>query len=287
MVKNVEKIMKILCGAVFCAAVSIGMPQKDVEAASKLELEQEIESRTTGYIKDVYYTDYDYDGDKEAFIITEESPEQQILWFASDKEVKQIITDTILYVGDGQGICKVSDNQKLFVIEKSGGGSGSWSQCLYVKNGKVHSVKKSGEKLVHTSGKDFMIHPSEFDLMSDGEMKVGHTWKAYYLKWTGFKFEQYIGKEISQAKLKKYKNGSNYLQKITRAGYNIGKIYYRKNGIININVYVKDGYSVNYDNVTLKVNGNQVKLVIHDKSGNNIVSKSGYGGIYKKKGRLF
>lgn len=285
--KDIKKIIRFLCGVTFCTAIAVCMPQKDVEAASKLELEYKVEARATGYIKDVYYTDYDYDGNKEAFIVTEESSDQQTLWFASDKEVKQLITDTMLYVSKKQGICKVSDNQKLFVIEKSGGGSGSWSNCLYVKNSKAYAVKKSGEKLVHISGKDFKIHPSEYDLFFDGEISTGHTWKAYYLKWTGSKFEQYIGKEISQAKLKTYKNGSNYLQKITEVGYSIGKIYYRKNGIININVYMKDGYSVSYDNVTLKVNGNQVKLVIQDKSGNNIVAKSGYGGVYKKKGRLF
>jgi hypothetical protein len=252
---------------------------KEVSAATKSELKKNVAALTNETIKEVYYTDYDSDGSKEAFVITEKSEESQTLWFSSEKETKTLVSFWI-NVCKGQGICKVSAKQKLFIAEGSGGGSGSWSYCYYVKQGRVCKVNKSGEGLTQTSGKDFTIYPSYFDKIRQGG---GHTYKAYYLHWTGTKFEQYAGKQISQNMVKKYAGGANYLKKIRKAGYKIGKIFYRENGIININVSENQ---TGYDNVTLKVKGKKVKLVVIYKKGKDIVQKSSYGGIYKSKGRV-
>jgi hypothetical protein len=249
-------------------------------------LEKKVAALTSDTIKEVYYTDYDSDGSKEAFIITEKSEDLQTVWFSSEKETKSLVSRWIR-IGKGQGICKVSAKQKLFVAEGSGGGSGSWSYCYYVKQGRACQVKKSGNGLTQTSGKEFTIYPSYFDSnLWEGNL-TGHTYKAYYLHWTGTKFEQYAGKEISQNTVKKYAGGANYLKKIRKAGYKIDKIFYRGNGIININVSEhQDDYGTNYDNVTLKVKGKKVKLVVVYKEGKDIVRKSSYGGIYESKGRV-
>lgn len=265
------------------AALILGCYSTEVLATSKKSLVKKVENLTEDSIKNVFYADYDGDGSKEAFIVTQEAEDKQTLWFASSKQVKKLET-AVLVSNKKNGICRINSKQKLFVIEGSGNGSGSWSYCYYVKQGKAHMVKKASENLSHLSGKEFVIYPSEFDSNCDSNGNwTGHTWKAYYLYWTGTSFKQYVGKEISESKLGSYKNGSKYLKQIKKADYKIGKIFYRKNGIININVYKKNkrwNYT-DYNNVTLSKKGKKVVLKIYDKKGKNIIEKSGFGGIYK------
>ena len=276
------KVRTILFGMVLCSAIIIGH-QNTAKAASKADLVQKVQRLTKNPIKKVFYADYDSDGSKEAFIVAKQAEDQQTLWFASTKQTKKLET-ALLFSSKANGICKVTNKQKLFVIEGSAGGSGSWSYCYYVKNGKVYMVKRAGEQLTHISGRNFAIYPSEFDSNYDSEGNwTGHTWKAYYVYWTGTLFKQYTGKEISKSKVNSYKNGKKYFNQIKKTGYKIGKIYYRKNGIININLYKKDkkmGF-INYNNVTLYVKGNKVVLQVHYSKGKNIIEKSGYGGVYK------
>lgn len=261
---------------------------KKAEAYSQKDLVEKVKSRTSDAVEQVYEADYDHDGRQEAFIITKKSKYDQTLWFSGDQEVKKIATSMIWVDKASQGICRVSSKQKIFVAEGSGGGSGSWSYCCYVKNGKAILVKRAGEGLAHHSGNNFSIHQSAFDGMYDGTDKfyLGHTWKAYYLRWTGTKFVEYEGREISREQLGQYKGADKYIREAEKLGYRIGKIFYRKNGIINVNVSKKDakGGDIDYDNFTLNVKGKNVSLRICNKKGKNILEKSGFEGIYKAKG---
>ncbi len=266
--------------------VCFGINMQKAEAYSENELVEKVKSKTSDTVDRVYCADYDYDGRKEAFIITKKSKEVQTLWFSGDQEVKKIATSIIWVNKTSQGICQVSPKQKLFVAEGSGGGSSSWSYCCYVKNGKAILVKRAGESLTHSSGKDFSIYQTAFDGMYDGELYLGHTWKEYYLRWTGTKFVEYEGKAISRKQLEQYKGADRYLKEAEKSGYRIGKIFYRKNGIINVNVSKKHakGSDIDYDNFTLNVKGKKVSLRICNKNGKNVLGKSGFGGIYKAKG---
>lgn len=261
---------------------------KKAEAYSKDELVEQVKKKTTDKVDQVYCTDYDYDGRQEAFIITVKSEDDQTLWFSSDQEVKKIATSVIWVDKAAQGICQVSPKQKIFVAEGSGGGSGSWSYCCYVKNGRAVLVKRAGEWLAHYSGKNFTIYQSAFDAMydKDGKFYLGHTWKEYYLRWTGTKFVEYEGRKISRKQLEGYKGAGKYLRQAEKLGYRIGKIFYRKNGIINVNVSKKDkkGGDIDYENFTLNVKGKKVSLRICNKKGKNILERSSYHGIYKAKG---
>ena len=257
--------------------------QSTAQAATKTSLVKKVQQRTKDTIKSVFYTDYDNDGSKEAFIVTQKMEDQQTLWFVSDQQTIKLKT-AMLSSYKSNGICKINSKQKLFVIEGSAGGSGSWSYCYYVKNGKACQVKRAGEGLSHISGRDFVIYPSAFDSNFDSNGNwTGHTWKAYYVYWNGTGFKQYAGKAITEKKVRSYKNGEKYLNQIKKTGYKIGQIYYRKNGIININVYKKNKKwgDTDYNNVTLRVKGNKVALKFAYSKGKNIIEKSGYGGIYK------
>ncbi|MBR1742123.1 MAG: hypothetical protein IJ733_09715 [Lachnospiraceae bacterium] len=246
-------------------------------ASVKNTLEKQVAKKTKEKIVNTYLADYDGDGTEEAFLVTKKNSDTQTLWFSGKKQIKKLtVSNFTLKKGK---ICKVSKKQKLFVIEGWGGGSCSWSYCLYVKAGKCRQVRRSGEGLTHISGKDFIVYPSAFDAVKTGGMRAGHTWKPYYIRWTGKKFLNYTGKVISQKTLKKYRDAGTYLVQIKKAGYRIGKIYSRGNGIININLYKKEKFSVNYENVTLRRKVNKVVLVTHKKEG-DIVEKSSYGGTY-------
>lgn len=255
-----------------------------VHAASQKTLEQQVRKKTKQKILRTYFADYDGDGKKEAFLVTKKGASEQTLWFSGEKQVKKIAVSN--FILKGGKACKVSKGRKLFVIEGWNGGSSSWSYCMSVSGGKCRSVKNSGEGLTHLSGKDFLVFPSAFDACKTGRLMTGHTWKAYYIRWNGKKFVNYTGTLMSSKSLEKYEGAGDYLAQIKKAGYKIGKIYSRKNGIININIYKKDKYSVSYENVTLEKRGKIVDLVIHVKNGKDIVEKSSYGGIYYAKTAL-
>lgn len=256
-----------------------------VEAATKNSLQKKIEKRT-GNIRNTYYDDFDGDGTKELFAVIGNEEGSNEIWFAGESGIKKVYSEGASVYTWSPGICKVSSKQKIIVFETGAFGSISSSLCFYVKNGKAKKVTKAGEGLTQASGKNFLIFPSAYDaIKEDGSSSmIGHTCKAYYLKWNGSKFVEYKGKVISQKKLKTYKGASSYLNKIKKLGYKVGKIYYRQNGIININLTKRISSQTYNENVTLKVKKNKVTLMVNYSSGNNIVEKSSYNGIYQEKG---
>lgn len=280
-----RKLIKYL--AIFFAGVCILFcsDSTEAEASAKDNLLSKIQSQTSNVITKEYYADFDGDGRKELFAITgpKEGPNQ--IWYAGSGQVKCLMDDGYaVYDIPKEKVCKVSRKQKLFIAECGAFGSGSLSKCYYVKAGKAYEVKRAGEGLTHISGKNFAVHMSAFDAMSTGGTMAGHTYKAYYLKWTGKAFKEYKAKKITVSKLKKYKGSGNVLKQIKKLGYKVKSVYYRSNGLIHINVVKNDGSDKIYNNVTLKVKSKKVFLVSHTKKGHDILGKSGYGGIYKSSG---
>lgn len=222
---------------------------------------------------------------KEIFAVTGQEENLNEIWYASDTQVKRIYHDELCVYPWSPGVCKVSSRQKLIVFETGGYGSGSMSVCYYVSDGKPVRVKRAGEQLTHISGKEFVVHQTAFDQCkgSDG-ITCGHTYKAYYLRWNGKKFIEYKGKKITLDKLKKYKGADKYINQVKKLGYKIGAIYYRSNGIINVNLSIKDDGLMKYENITFKIKGKSVKLRVICKTGKNIVEKSSYSGSYRVKG---
>lgn len=257
---------------------------KEDAIAQRTRLVSEVQARTSDTVNEVFYSDYDGDGEKEAFICTENTESGFSLWFSGKQTVKKLIsTQSEFLFDDGSGICEISKKQKLFVADLYAGGSGSTSCCYYVKNGKPVKVKEAGSGLKHIKGKDFTIVQHAFDSRFVDGHGEGHTRKIYYVKWNGKEFVEYAGKRMTQKELQKYKGAKSILTKAKNLGYEIGEIYYRKNGIINVNLTKGDMYSVEQDNLTFVVNGNKVFLKICNKDGKNVVEQSSYGGVYSAK----
>jgi len=163
------------------------------------------------------------------------------IWFASTKEVKRLHENLNgdVYAVDGSPgtVCTVSRKQKLFVAEEGAYGSSSWSECWYVKSGRVQNVNVYGcGGLEQISGKDFRIVHDTFDAVYVDNHGEGHTYKPYFIRWTGKKFAEYKAKEITVDELKQYGGAAAVLRKIKQAGYDVTTIYYRSNKLIHINV---------------------------------------------------
>ena len=92
---------------------------------------------------------------------------------------------------------------------------------------------------MHTSGADFSAHMGAFD--------PWHTYKKYYFYWDGDDFKEYGGIHITEEQLSSVEGGKQAIQKITNGGFSVSEIFYRSNGIININYINGDMY----DNMTL------------------------------------
>lgn len=278
--RRIRRVIIILLTLILCVLKITEGISTEVYAKEEV-LRNKIQEKTSDKISAEYYDDYDGDGKKELFAVTGSKDGHNEIWYASNVQVKRIYNDDLVVYKWASQICKVSKKQKLILFEIGAFGSSSISLCYYVKNGKVIEVKKAGEGLTQRSGKEFMVHPSAFDYSSDG---TGHTWKAYYLKWNGKKFVEYKGKKITLSKLKKYKGAKKYIRQLKKLEYKIGSIYYRKNGIINVNLSIKSGEMLQYENVTFIVRKKKVTLKVINKKGKNIVEKSSYGGRYRAKG---
>lgn len=193
------------------------------------------------------------------------------VWYVSDT-----VTEKMLEAGIYRNSTAVWDvgGQKLFRAEEGYGGSGSVSHVWSVRDGKPYELKYAGEGLEYVGDQQFYTYPGAFDLMRDGS--GGHTWKRYYLyfdKTTGM-FKEYGGISISKAELLKLKNAAGILNKINKKGLKITDIFYRSNGIININ-YIDEICNLN---LTLIVKDDTVSLA----AGNDIENPGDtQGGVYK------
>lgn len=257
-----------------------------VHASNKSSLLSKVTSRDSGNVVKKYYDDFDSDGKMELFAIVG-SEYNYRLWYASAKEVEQLSVEGSLYYSNSmKPVAKVNKKQKLFLVESGYYGSDSFSQCYYVKKGIVYKAAKAGSGLKHIKGKLFAVHPGAFDHYTSEGYFSGHTYKRYYLKWTGSKFKEYTGKKISKSILKKYSGASSILKKAASNGFKIGTIYKRGNGIINVNLYKKNRYDTNYENLTLRIKGKKVQLVkLYGVSGSESwIDQYSYGGNYMASG---
>ena len=251
-----------------------------VFAGSKSQLLSKIQAKDRTAVLTSYYDDFDMDGSKEIFAILGTNGDTR-LWFASEKEVKQCdIRGIIFYQNMPKRVVKVSASQKLFLVEASAGGSDSWSYCFYVKKGKLKKASWAGQGLVQLKGRQFSVALGAFDWQVDNGLGTGHTYKKYYVKWTGSKFKYYGYSYLTESKLKKYSGASAILKRARQEGFTIGTIIQRTNGIINVNLYKAAGNSRINENLTLKLSGKKVKLQKVYPNASTWISQVSYGGVY-------
>ena len=240
-------------------------------------------------IQKYWAEDFDGDGNKEVFAAVGEDERNLTLWFSSRFAAEMLPVTGSVYARDydnPEGVCYINNDQKLFVIESGGFGSGSTSNCYYVEDGHVKTVENAGEGLRQAKGMQFYIYPGAFDAVKycNDDYTLGHTYKRYYLEWTGSGFGEYTGTEISQAELESYTGASDILSQARSEGYSIGTIYKRDNGIINVNLFMETASDIKYENLTLEIDDNTVNLVVVNNGGTNWIERYSFNGIYESSG---
>ena len=245
-----------------------------------------LKEATSDNILSMFCDDFDADGSKEMFAVIGEESNNSV-WFSNGENAINLGTERgFVYIGS-EKVCKLNDGKKLFIVESGAGGSGTASNCWYVKSGNAIKVDKAGERLVQLSGNDFAVHPSAFDLntnLFDTSDKAGHTWKRYYIKWVGDRFEEYAGVQISTNTLLDYTGAADIIQMARDEGYSISSVIYRENNIINVNLYIVDGQMCQNQNLTLQIEGDQVIPVKVNDFGDDSILTYSYGGIYMDRG---
>ena len=256
---------------------------------SAAELKKKVKSRTNKRIVQFVYDDFDKDGKKEAFVVLSWDSAKTIkengnsaqadIWFVNKNGVQILNTGNDYYIN---GRRLHANCKNFFAIDRYYTTS-AMSYMWYVEGGRAHEMPESGQidSLQESKYFDCLTgNESAYDALPGG---IGHTWKAYYFKFTGNALIQYGGNYITEDDLKKVKGGKEIVKKIKKQGY-ISSIYSRGNGIIHINYEKKDSYG-DYSNenaelyykngkVYLKGQYNQKKTVKN-------LQDSGYGGIYK------
>lgn len=239
--------------------------QTQVTTSEKVKSKEEIEQDYRKLLSEkcpgkelpfVYFGDYDNDSKFEMFaFVADKNADAELLTadlYYVNYEGASCIQSGKSYCLGSFGMCTLS-NATIFKTEEGYGGSGSISHAWIIKDGsKAFKLENTAEKLSPLDGDEFLIYPSAFDYASDG---TGHTWKPYYLHWNGKVFEEYGGIKITAQDLCKAKGGKEIIDKIKNGGNTIGEIFYRENGIVNIN-YHKDDVNMyatlNYENGSVK-----------------------------------
>ena len=223
---------------------------------------------------DSVFDDFDGDGVYEEFIFlgSEIDPEFGTsigsFWFVSEEKCEQLVESSevasieehVISVFDVDGIKFVGVNEAYTTALVT--------YLFTVKDGEVKEpfISHMGYFFKPDYVEDYCVSISAYDGMYEYEkgkenegMYVGHTWKNYYyyLDKDELDFKGYVGTPITEEELNEAL-GFDLASEIRDAGFELGTILKRDNGIINAN-YSKtedegDTVSVTYHNVTYNVN---------------------------------
>ena len=191
--------------------------------------------------------DFDGDGENEAFAIIGSEPEYDFdekglvsgsVWFVNSNGAK------MLQEGMGMGIkCEsimLGFDGIKYPVFYDVYATGVASYVYEVKGKEVSETPFSGCGTVQEQTEDdrFEIVDSSYDAEYDPEIEglLGHTWKSYYFYYDRDtkSIKEYGGAEITQKKAEEIA-GKDIVSESVTSEYELGTIYYRENGIININ----------------------------------------------------
>ncbi|MGN0170029.1 MAG: hypothetical protein ACI39H_04620 [Lachnospiraceae bacterium] len=281
-----KRILCCMLVAVMLVATFSAVPATKTVAATKASLKKKLQATTSSPIREFIYEDLNKDGKKEAIAVTSENEDDSCyinatIWYITDESCEASLYNDSFYditydvYKETLSLYSVK-NTCIFTFEttlKCGNGANFfYAYCFDKKGPKV--VENAGVELKYLGNNKFVVIDSRYDYGTDG---CGHTWNRYYSKWDGSKLVEYGGLKISQAQLKKAKNGSTILKQIKKQG-KIRNIYYRENGLIFVN-YRSEEY--NY-NVALKLKNGKVSYYDQGGEGKTKREKATREGVIHK-----
>jgi len=245
----------------------------DSEAALRALLEAEIKQQ----ILDFKYDDYDGDGTFEAFAFMGEAqnPEEDEgyrgeIWFVNEQGAQQLEEASRHSIYWGLLDVLVFGERK-FAAATTFGQTGGLVNVWGVKDGEPYLEKISGNgySLEQIDDTNLLLWQTTLDFGYYDGILMGRTYKPYWFYWDGESFREYGGTKITKEQLRKCDGAAEILDGIYGI---VGDIFYRGNGIININhtVLQSEG-DINNEYVTLRLNGTKISI---DDTYENV------GGIY-------
>lgn len=144
---------------------------------------------------------------------------------------------------------KIENSSIIFYTIGYGGPTGE-SFCWKCSADKLVPISMPGElKLIGNN--HFRCSKSGFDsFRADGEDETfssGRCFYNYYYFFDGERFIEYGGTKISEPVFCGIPGATELLQGIRSAGYTVDEIYYRSNGIVNINCSYRTSEQLMYD----------------------------------------
>ena len=265
--------------ALFSVLFLTGKSQECIQAETRFDYRNKLMSITADPVRVFYYDDVNGDGKKEAIGITSKQMDElgyvcAEVWYISDEKCVSFIDcgnwalypDTIEFI-------KLKGT-KMLSFNVGAGGSGSIKYVYVFDKSGPREVDNVKSGIRYLGNNKFIVYDSQFDARKDG---TGHTWNKYYSKWDGKKLVEYGGIAISEAQVKKAKNGKKILKEIKKKG-KIESIYYKKNNMIFINYTINDE---NY-NVALKLKNGKLSYYAEDVVGKITLEMATNDGVIHK-----
>lgn len=259
-----------------------------------------LENLIEGNIVFSYYNDYDADGLCEMFALVEPANDSEINEYLGDDSENDIIKfqednlyGKIWFVNKDGAMEIESDETEYWSSPKSFliGGHSFIAFEEYATTGSrtfIWGVQGGRPYQPNISGKIYGMSVNEYDelegisstydagILKTDDFMCGHTWKKYYFYFDGKNFREYGGIAINVDDLLRIPDTKKIVDELYSNLYKIDSIYYRDNGIININISKENENTIDYANITLRYNGNTFDII-----------PSNYGdyhnlGIYEK-----
>ena len=278
------------------ATVEINLQEAEKKYTDKVIQASGVDSAE---VRNTIVHDFDKNGTVEAFVFVGGEPDemgaaQGKLYFVNDEKCEVVKESGSFFCGEEGMMWLYEVEDKAFLEVADAYATSTVSYLYYVDNGNWKESVVSGLGSFFEPGyvDDYCVSLSSYDAFLDYEdgkesegMYTGHTWKNYYFhydKETG-DFAEYKGRAISVEDLDK-SCGFPLSEEITAEGYEIGDIYRRDNGIINVNYSRTSKYegmvSVEYKNVTY--NEKTASFVDVWGDGENTWQGSDFGGTYEE-----
>jgi len=285
-----RKIAAILLAFVLILSL-VGCGEKDLSEAG---LRAMLEAKVTQPILAFEYDDYDGDGVFEAFAFVGEEQQPDVdesymgeIWFVSARGAEKIEACANGYWGL---INVYAFGKNKFAVLNHYATTGGLVNIWGVKNGKPHREKISGigGGFTQLDGNSFTLYHSTYDFDETGGVSTGHTWKNYWFFWDGRAFHEYGGVNITEAQLRKCDGAAEVLDAIVEKGETIGGIFYRGNGIINVNHSKRHESGRSNYFTTLLLHGTSVTVVETEDPGGFYLPALAPGiAVYPKLPQIF
>lgn len=250
-------------------------PAGDVSLQQTLSLKaKEAAREDAGEEIDSVFDDFDGDGVYEEFIFlgSEIDPEFETsigsLWYVSEDKCEQLVESTEVKSFDDHVISQFDVEGVKFIGVNEAYTTALVTYLYTVKDGEVKEpfISHMGYFFKPDYVEDYCVSISAYDGTFEYEkgkeeegMYTGHTWKNYYcyLDKEEAEFKAYVGTPITEGELIEAL-GFDLASEIRDAGFELGAMLKRDNGIINVD-YSKtsdegDSVFVEYHNVTYNVN---------------------------------